>query len=105
MQPISRYGHVYIVKDLALAFYEKSDSDTGWINGGFMVFDGKRVWQYLEDRDDCVLETDVLPAMVRERQLSVFKHYGFWLGMDTVHEHTALNDLWNEGQAPWKVWE
>jgi glucose-1-phosphate cytidylyltransferase len=93
------------VKDLALGFYEKSDSDTAWINGGFMVFDGRRIWQYLDDRDDCTLETDSLPAMVRERQLSVFKHYGFWGGMDTVHEHTALNDLWKEARAPWKVWK
>jgi glucose-1-phosphate cytidylyltransferase len=105
VQPVSRYGQVYIVKDLALGFYEKSDSDTSWINGGFMVFDGQRIWQYLDDRDDCTLETDALPAMVRERQLSVFKHYGFWIGMDTVHEHTALNDLWKEARAPWKVWK
>ncbi len=104
VQPVSRYGQVYIVKDLALGFYEKSDSDTAWINGGFLVFDAHRVWQYLEEKDGSILETDALPAMVRERQLSVFKHYGFWLGMDTVHEHTTLNDLWKQGRAPWKVW-
>lgn len=104
VQPISRYGQVYIVRDLALGFYEKSDSDTAWINGGFMVF-GKQLWQYLDGKDSSALETDVLPAIVRDRQLSVFKHYGFWLGMDTVHEHTTLNDLWKEGRAPWKVWE
>ncbi len=104
VQPVSRYGQVYIVRDLALGFYEKSDSDTAWINGGFMIF-GKQIWQYLDGKDGCTLETDVLPAIVRDRQLSVFKHYGFWLGMDTVHEHTTLNDLWKAGRAPWKVWE
>lgn len=105
VQPVSRYGQVYIFKDLALGFSEKSDSEVGWINGGFMVFDAKRIWQYLEERDSHVLETDALQAMVRDRQLSVFKHYGFWIGMDTVHEHTALNDLWKQERAPWKVWE
>jgi glucose-1-phosphate cytidylyltransferase len=105
VQPVSRYGQVYIVKDLALGFYEKSDSDTAWINGGFMVFDNHRIWPFLEDKESCTLETDTLPALVGERQLSVFKHNGFWMGMDTVHEHTVLNDLWKQGQAPWKVWE
>lgn len=105
VRPMSRYGRLSIKDDLAVDFDEKAGSDEAWVNGGFMVFDAKRVWDYFWPEDHLVLEKEPLPAMVKDRQLSVYRHDGFWVGMDTMREYTLLNDLWTRGKAPWKVWK
>ncbi len=69
-----------------------------------MVFDARRIWSYLRPDDNLMLEQETLPALVRDGQLSVFKHERFWLGLDTVHEFTLLNEMWERGKAPWRVW-
>lgn len=104
VHPMSRYGQVQIAGNHAMGFQEKSFDEEDWVNGGFMVFDGKKVWEYLRNDPALVLENDPLPEMVRRRQLCAFKHDGFWMGMDTIHEYTMLNDLWKTGNAPWKTW-
>ena len=59
---------------------------------------------YLSDDPNCVLERDPLESLVRDGQLSVYRHPGFWQCMDTYRDHQYLNQLWNTGQAPWKAW-
>ena len=104
VHPMSRYGRVEITGNKAMGFQEKAYNEHEWINGGFMVFNGAKVWDFFRDDPSLVLENDPLPAMVRRHQLSVYKHDGFWMGMDTAHEYALLNDLWKTGAAPWKVW-
>ena len=105
VHPVSRYGQIQIAANKAMGFQEKAYDEEEWINGGFMVFNGKKVWEYFCDNKDLVLESGPLPAMVSNNQLSVYRHFGFWMGMDTVHEYKTLLDLWKTGEAPWKVWQ
>ncbi len=52
-----------------------------------------------------MLESRPLQQLARDRQLSVFEHEGFWMGMDTYRDWIDLNGRWDSGDAPWKVWE
>ncbi|MEX2195989.1 MAG: sugar phosphate nucleotidyltransferase [Thermoleophilaceae bacterium] len=81
-------------------FHEKPRSDH-WINGGFFCFE-QRAFDYLTDSS--VLEREPLEGMADERQLHAYRHTGFWECMDTYKDAVQLNDLWERGDPPWKVW-
>ena len=85
-----------------MQFQEKPDGDNAWINGGFFVLQPSVLDRIAEDMTS--FEADVLPKLAADGQLSAFKHSGFWQPMDTLREKIMLNDLWNSGKAPWKVW-
>jgi len=104
VRPVSRFGEIVFENNIATSFNEKSQTGGGWINGGFMVFDAKKIWDYLWADDNLIFEREPIPAMVKDKQLSVFPYEGFWLGMDTPREYQILNDMWNLGNAPWKIW-
>jgi glucose-1-phosphate cytidylyltransferase len=104
VRPVSRFGEITAVGDSVVAFNEKPNVTGGWINGGFMVFDASRVWKYFTPADDLVLEKGPLPAMAHDQQLAIFRHEGFWVGMDTMREYQMLTEMWNLKRAPWKVW-
>ncbi|MGK2956809.1 MAG: glucose-1-phosphate cytidylyltransferase [Acidimicrobiales bacterium] len=102
IRPLSRFG----VMDLepngtVLQFREKPITDE-YVNAGFFVFESQ-VFDYLDE--ECILEQAPLEALAREGQLVAYRHDGFWQPMDTYREYTMLNELWNSGNAPWKVWE
>jgi glucose-1-phosphate cytidylyltransferase len=101
VQPTSRFGELETEGDLVTQFREKQPLDE-WINGGFFVF-RKAIFDHLEG-DATVLEQAPLRALAAKRQLSVFRHPGFWQCMDTYREVELLNGLWATGKAPWKVW-
>lgn len=84
------------------AFREKADSDGNFINIGFMVLEPK-VFDYIED-DSTVFEDDPLKTLVKEKQLNSYLHKGYWQCMDTLREKEKLEQLWQSGKAPWKVW-
>ena len=71
------------------------------MNAGFFVFEPE-VLDYLTD--ECVLEAEPLEALADEGQLVAYRHDGFWQPMDTYRESTMLNEMWDSGEAPWKVW-
>lgn len=103
VRPISRFGIVDVDRDSkVLSFAEKPELD-GWASAGFFVF-SRPVFDYLGG-DDCVLEKEPLERLARERQLMAYRHSGFFFAMDTYREYKYLNDLWDSGKAPWKVWE
>jgi glucose-1-phosphate cytidylyltransferase len=81
-------------------FIEKPRSEH-WINGGFFCFE-QDVFRYLEP--DSVLEREPLEALAKDRQLRAYRHTGFWDCMDTYKDAVLLNDLWEQGRAPWKLW-
>lgn len=105
VRPPSRFGEMDLEGSLVLNFNEKPNTSEGWINGGFMVFNCERLWDYFEAKESLVLERHTIPRMVKDHQVSIYKHDGFWQCMDTLREYNLLNDLWNRNSAPWKIWE
>lgn len=85
------------------AFQEKPDGDGGMINGGFFVLKPSVI--DLVAGDDTLWEKEPLETLASSRQLSAFKHSGFWQPMDTLRDKNYLEELWNKGEAPWKVWK
>ena len=84
------------------SFREKSTTDGAPINAGYMVLNPS-VFDYIHD-DQCVFERDVLPAIAQQGELMSYIHKGFWQCMDTKREKDILEQMWNQGKAPWKVW-
>ena len=74
----------------------------GWINGGFFVLNPSVI--DLIDGDLTSWENEPLSLLAKDGELSAFIHDGFWQPMDTLREKNLLNDLWNNGNAPWKIW-
>ena len=85
------------------AFREKSDMDGNLINIGFMVFQPE-LFDLIEG-DETVFEKGPLTKLVAQKQLVGYIHQGFWQCMDTKLEKDRLEEMWNSGRAPWKVWE
>ncbi|SHJ13998.1 glucose-1-phosphate cytidylyltransferase [Parasporobacterium paucivorans] len=104
IQPGGRFGSVDIDSNEDItSFKEKGIEEGGWINGGFMVLD-PRIFDYL-DGDDCILEKYPLVTLAEQGEIKAFKHYGFWQCMDTMRDKMLLERLWEEGTAPWRIWE
>jgi glucose-1-phosphate cytidylyltransferase len=88
-------------EDRVLGFHEKPRAEH-WVNGGFFVFE-PGVFGYLGETS--VLEREPLEGLAADGQLRAYRHTGFWDCMDTYKDAILLNDLWNSGDAPWKLWE
>jgi len=104
VRPAGRFGELGVDGGVITHFNEKPQSSEGWINGGFMVFNTEKIWNYFWPDEQLILEKEPLPAMVKDKQLAVYKHDGFWVGMDTMREYSRLTEIWNSGKAPWKIW-
>jgi glucose-1-phosphate cytidylyltransferase len=101
VRPPARFGSLVLDQGRVREFSEKNQAETGWINGGFFVFEPE-VLDYLED-DASVLEREPLERLAREGELMAYPHAGFWQPMDTLRERELLEALWDTGQAPWQV--
>ncbi len=104
VHPPGRFGEMETEGSRVREFNEKPQTTAGLINGGFFVFDAKRIWPYLEGGPELILEQEPLRRLTADGELSAFRHDGFWLPMDTYREYKMLNDLWASGDAPWKAW-
>jgi len=104
VRPLSRFGELEVKGNQVIKFTEKPQTDNGLINGGFFVFN-KKIFDYLEDRDDCDLEYGALEKLASEGQLMVYIHNKFWYCMDTIRDMEYLNKLCAQGKAPWMVWK
>lgn len=102
VRPPARFGSLGLDGPRVREFSEKSQADTGWINGGFFVFEPE-VFDYLEG-DTTILEREPLERLAREGELMAYLHEGFWQPMDTLREKEQLEALWDSGAAPWRVW-
>ncbi|MGB3135456.1 MAG: glucose-1-phosphate cytidylyltransferase [Nodosilinea sp.] len=104
VQPPGRFGAIALQEDQTqiTSFQEKPEGDGAWINGGYFVVE-PQVIDFIEG-DETVWEQEPLQKLARVGQLSAFKHDGFWQPMDTLRDRNRLEDLWSNGQAPWKVW-
>ena len=103
VQPPGRFGALDVSGHKIRSFEEKPQGDGSWINGGFFVLSPK-VLDYISG-DQCIWEKEPLQVLAQEGQLSAFRHGGFWQPMDTLRDKTLLEELWNSGKAPWKVWQ
>jgi glucose-1-phosphate cytidylyltransferase len=103
VRPSSRFGELVIEGQDITSFQEKPQVTEGWINGGFFVFE-RSAFEVISARDNVSLEVGVLAELAAAKQLSVYKHQGFWQCMDTYRERQLLNELWASGRAPWKTW-
>jgi len=103
VRPPARFGALNFEGDLVTQFLEKPQIGEGWINGGFMCFE-PRIFDYLHGDDDS-LEADALEQLATDRELAAFRHDKFWQCMDTLRDVRLLESLWQEGDAPWKIWD
>jgi len=102
VQPLGRFGMLIREGPRVEAFQEKPQGDGGWVNGGFFVL-SPRASEYI-DGDEAIWEQEPLQRLARDGQLSAYEHPGFWHSMDTMWDRNYLQDLWEAGDAPWKVW-
>jgi glucose-1-phosphate cytidylyltransferase len=100
-QPTSRFGVVDIASEGTVQQFREKPKVNDWINIGYFIFE-PQIFRYLED--DSVLEEEPLRKLADESQIAAFKHSGFWQPMDTFRESQMLNEIWNSGKAPWKIW-
>jgi glucose-1-phosphate cytidylyltransferase len=106
VHPGGRYGEMQVAGDDVKEFNEKPTTQTGYVNGGFFFMERSFIDDYLDaDRIDEMLEHAPLGQLARDGGLGVFRHEGFWMGMDTYRDWTELNRLWDAGAAEWKVWK
>ena len=103
IHPPERFGGLDISGEYVTEFHEKHRGESSWINGGFFVFDTK-IFDYIKDGDSTILERTPLETLAKEQKLTAFKHNGFWYPMDTLRDKKYLENLWENGNAKWKIW-
>lgn len=103
VQPPGRFGTLAFERGRIIRFEEKPQGDGSWINGGFFVLNPSVI--DLIDGDQCTWEQQPLQVLAQNGDLSAYHHQGFWQPMDTLRDKNLLERLWQEGQAPWKVWK
>lgn len=104
VRPPGRFGE--IIGDSSgkvTEFNEKPQATGGRISGGFFVCQ-KELFNYLDHSEDLVFEEAPMRALVREGQMMVYEHNGFWQPMDTYRDYLLLNNLCTKGKAPWQIW-
>ena len=103
-KPPGRYGVLKIAdNNIVESFQEKPDGDGSWINGGFFVLKPS-IFDFIEN-DNSIWEDQALNHLTSQGETIAFKHRGFWQPMDTLRDKKKLNDLWDKGKAPWKIWK
>jgi glucose-1-phosphate cytidylyltransferase len=102
--PPGRFGELEIDNDQVVGFNEKPQVSEGWISAGFFVC-SRKVLDYLTSNEDLTFENEPIANIVKDGQLMVYKHKGFWHPMDTSRDYNLLNQLWDQNKAPWKTWK
>lgn len=103
VRPPSRFGGIALDdRGRVETFIEKPQIGEGWINGGFMVLE-PQIFDHIRD-DEVSLEAHVLERLAEEGQLMAYRHDSFWQCMDTLRDKRQLEQLWEGGRAPWRLW-
>jgi len=103
VRPPARFGHLVFDGNRVAEFSEKPQTQEGWINGAFFVLE-PAVFDYV-DGDSTQWEKEPMERLARDGQLVAFRHSGFWQCMDTLRDKRMLQDLWDNGSPPWRIWE
>lgn len=101
-QAPGRFGALEIVNASVRGFHEKPLGDGFWISGGFFVLE-PGIFDYIAG-DDTIWEREPLERLARDGQLAAYRHDGFWQPVDTLRDKNHLEELWESGHPPWKVW-
>jgi len=102
VQPLSQYGIIEVDNEFNVTKFKEKPKMNVWINGGFFVFT-RKIFDYLEENS--VLEKEPFEILAKEKQIAAYTHGGFWASLDNLKDHDNLNNIFNEGGAPWKIWE
>jgi glucose-1-phosphate cytidylyltransferase len=102
VRPTLQFGVTELDDDGRVSGFREKPRSEHWINGGFFCFE-PGVLDYLDE--DSVLEREPLEQLAAAGELRARKHEGFWECMDTYKDAVALNDMWSEDRAPWRMWE
>lgn len=102
VRPRVNFGVARLEDDGRVLRFDEKPVMEEWVNGGFFVFE-RGVFDYLDD--GAILEREPLERLAAEGQLMAYRHEGFWSCLDTYKDHLVLNDWWDEGGAPWRIWE
>lgn len=86
------------------SFTEKPAGDGMWINAGYFVCEPE-VFDYITEGDSTIFERAPLENLAKDGKMTSFKHTGFWKPMDILKDNKELNKMWDQGNAPWKVWK
>jgi glucose-1-phosphate cytidylyltransferase len=103
VQPNGRFGSLDIDKYRVSKFLEKPQGDGQWVNGGFMVCEPAIIDRITDDQT--IFEQEPLIGLANDENLAVLKHEDFWAAMDTLRDKNYLEELWEKGNAPWKIWQ
>lgn len=103
VQPGGRFGVLDVEGQAVTGFREKAKEDGGWINGGFMVLEPE-MFDFLSADENCILERTPMETLAQMGKLGIYKHNGFWQCMDTQRDKIWLEERWEKGKAPWRVW-
>lgn len=104
VRPPGRFGELVLDGSMVHRFEEKPQTTSGAINGGFMVFEREAIERFIPEDQDVMLEREPMQALAEAGELAAFVHEGFWQPMDTPRERDLLDRLWEQGDAPWRVW-
>lgn len=105
VKPMGRFGALEIGDNHQVkSFMEKPQGDGAWINGGYMVCQPE-VFDYIPEGDDVIFERTPMESLASANQMQMYEHTGFWKPMDTLRDKEELNQLWENGSAPWKIWK
>lgn len=102
VRPPARFGYPELDGNQVVRFTEKPQTSEGWINGAFFVLE-PGVFDYVEG-DSIYWEREPMERLAADGQLMAYKHRSFWQCMDTVRDKRRLQELWDAGNPPWKIW-
>jgi glucose-1-phosphate cytidylyltransferase len=100
VNPMSQFGILELNDSDEIEEFKEKPLLDHWINGGFFIFN-KKIFDYIKEGYD--LEKETFNELVGQKQICAYKHSGFWKCMNTFKDTMELNELWDEGKAPWKV--
>ncbi len=103
VKPTSRFGILEVDDRGAVTRFAEKPTLDGWVSTGFFVFN-RKVLDRLNTDPSCVLEREPMEQLAKAGELLTYQHEGAFYAMDTYREFQLLNDLWDTGRAPWKVW-
>ncbi len=101
VQPTGRFGALDMEGSSVQSFREKPEGQ-GWMSGGFFVLQPE-VLDYIAG-DPIPFEKAPLEKLAAEGNLAAYKHQGFWQPIDTLRDKNRVEELWEQGSPPWKVW-
>ena len=102
VKPAGRFGAIKLTDNLVQEFLEKPQGDKSWINGGFFVLK-KDIFKYIKNSEKTIFEKDVVPILVKKKNVNAYLHNGFWQCMDNLRDKNLLNSFW-KNKPRWKVW-